>query len=233
MRKAAVAIVAVLALLSLALEGCDDAANKAASQEQIRARVTPATKPAGKDGIAFVILLDTSGSMEGNKLGVAKQCVLSIVQQAADFSAQRHVPVEMAIYHFAALPELVVPMGKPDPAGAEGKVNAMAANGATGIGEAVIHATRQLNDSGYVATHILVVTDGENTSGVAPETVARAFKELPDSLRPNVYLVAFDVNASVFNQVKEAGWLVYPAADSAQLRKTLDQIVGGQILLEK
>jgi Mg-chelatase subunit ChlD len=227
------AIIVTIAALTFLLSGCDDNSSTPAALQSIRAQVTPQAKPTPKAGIAFAVLLDTSGSMEGDKLRVAKQSVLTIVQQAADFSTQRHIPVEMTVYHFAALPEIVIPMGKPAPAAAADKVNAMTANGATGIGEAVIRATRQLNDSGYTNTHILLVTDGENTSGTTPEAVARAFKDLPDGLRPSVYLVAFDVNASVFQPVKEAGWAIYPAADGTQLHQTLDQIVGGQILLEK
>jgi hypothetical protein len=151
-------IIVIFAALTFLLSACDDNSTTPAALQSIRAQVTPQAKPTPKDGIAFAVLLDTSGSMEGNKLRVAKQSVLTIVQQAADFSIQRHVPVEMTVYHFAALPEIVIPMGKPDPAAAADKIN---------------------------------------------------------------------------STLKEAGWAIYPAADGTQLHQTLDQIVGGQILLEK
>lgn len=186
-----------------------------------------------REGIAMVVLLDTSGSMEGSKLETAKGCVVSIVKQAEEFSTQRSVPVELAVFGFSSVATEIVPMGKPNADRAARQVKSMVAGGSTGIGDAVTRASRLLNESGYSAKHVLVVTDGENTAGTPPEEVARAFKSLSPELRPSVYLVAFDVDAAVFNKVKEAGWPVYSATNAAQLRATLDEVVGGEILLEK
>ena len=81
--------------------------------------------------------------------------------------------------------------------------------------------------------HLLVVTDGENTDGVAPDRVAVAIGKRPDAERPSIYFVAFDVEASRFSGVRDAGGLVLSAANANELNDTLDTLLRGKILVEK
>jgi hypothetical protein len=81
--------------------------------------------------------------------------------------------------------------------------------------------------------HLLVVTDGENTDGFSPERVAAAINRRPEAERPSLYFVAFDIEASRFNDVKESGALVLGAANARDLNATLDALLRGNILLEK
>jgi hypothetical protein len=80
--------------------------------------------------------------------------------------------------------------------------------------------------------HILVVTDGENNKGYAPSDVVAAIGRLPEASRASVYFVAFDVAADVFKPVRDAGGLVLPAANEAELQQTLDFVLSGRILVE-
>jgi hypothetical protein len=47
-----------------------------------------------------------------------------------------------------------------------------------------------------------------------------------------VYFVAFDIAASRFAPVRDAGGLVLPAANAAELNQTLDALLTGKILVE-
>lgn len=84
-----------------------------------------------------------------------------------------------------------------------------------------------------MSRHVVVVTDGENTKGPAPAFVLRSLAGRPEDLRPSVYFVAFDVAASVFADVKQAGSLVLSASNALQLQEAVDFILGEKILLEK
>ena len=98
----------------------------------------------------------------------------------------------------------------------------------------MITAKRALDATGLTRRHLLVVTDGENTDGVAPETRRRAPSASgPDAERPSIYFVAFDIDASRFARVRDAGGLVLAAANAHELNTTLDSLLRGKILIEK
>jgi hypothetical protein len=48
-----------------------------------------------------------------------------------------------------------------------------------------------------------------------------------------MYFVAFDVEASRFARVRDAGGLVLPAADATELTSTLNTLLSDKILVEK
>jgi hypothetical protein len=77
------------------------------------------------------------------------------------------------------------------------------------------------------------VTDGENTDGYRPADVMTALARRPESERPSVYFVAFDIAAARFEAVKNAGGLVLAAANAQELTSTLDYLLTGKILVEQ
>ena len=81
---------------------------------------------------------------------------------------------------------------------AEAALDAVRPDGGTPIGDAMIAAKRELDATGLSRRHLLVVTDGENTDGFAPERVAAAIGRRPEAERPSIYFVAFDIEASQF-----------------------------------
>lgn len=201
------------------------------------------------DGVGAAILIDVSGSMaenvkgaDGNsvaKIDVARRAVLKLIGQTATF-AKVHADqnVQLGIYEFSARDRQpscrqVVALSSPDPDRAATLVQAMRPDGATPIGDAIIDVKRKLDASGLRRMHILVVTDGENNRGYTPAEVVAAIGRLPESYRASVYFVAFDVAAEKFNTVRDAGGLVLPATNEAELQQTLDYILTGKILAEQ
>ncbi len=112
-------------------------------------------------------------------------------------------------------------------------VASIMADGGTPIGSARINAKRELDATGLSRRHLLVVTDGENTDGFEPEDVTAAIGRRPEAERPSIYFVAFDIEASKFSGVKDAGCLVLAAANAKELNDTLDALLSGKILVEK
>ena len=202
-----------------------------------------------RDGVAAAIVVDVSGSMQdrvvdtegrrARKIDVARRAARDVVAQFAAYAAQhRDEPVSLGIFEFSrrdGQPDCrpVLPMGPPDLAGAEAALARLDPDGGTPIGAALITATQALTASGLSRRHLLLVSDGENTDGFAPEDVAAAIAKRPETDRPAIYFVAFDVAAERFARVRDAGALVLSAANARELNETFDTLITGKILVEK
>jgi hypothetical protein len=82
--------------------------------------------------------------------------------------------------------------------------------------------------------HVLVITDGLNTVGPAPEVLlAPLMKQAEKAGTPLfTHFVAFDVDAKQFAPVKKLGATVVGAADETQLNTQITFILEEKILLE-
>jgi hypothetical protein len=209
--------------------------------------------PAGvsrKDGIAAVLLLDVSGSMgsvvadaDGKKrpkIDIARRCVINVVKQTQRFALENSgQPTLLGLYEFSGNRRgeppcrPLVALGAPSLAAARDALDKAKADGDTPIGDAIITGKQALDQAGMTRSHILVVTDGENTQGFSPVDVVKAIAALPDDQRPGIYFIAFDIAASVFDPVKAAGAMVLPASNEKELQESLDFLIGNKILLEK
>lgn len=203
---------------------------------------------ASREGIAAVVLIDVSGSMDDDvkdadggsqpKIEVARRAALDLVRQFDRYAkAHPDETVLLGIYEFSERSgepstRAVVALEAPDPAGAERVLSLLKADGGTPIGEAMIAGKRALDRVGLSRRHLLVVTDGENTDGHRPGDVMAALGRRPEAERPSVYFVAFDIEARRFNTVRDSGGLVLAAANARELNDTLDSLLSGKILVE-
>ena len=216
------------------------------AERKLDAALAPATPFEERPGLAAVVLIDVSGSMEQRirgertqKIEVARRSALDLVDQFVRYAADHpKETVQLSVAEFSARDgqddvRVVIPMGAPDLERARTAIAAMRADGGTPIGSAVIHAKRALDATGLARRHLLVVTDGENTTGEDPEDVVAAIGRRPELERPSVYFVAFDVDASRFDDVRSAGGLVLAAGSGKALGETLDSLLRGRILIEK
>ena len=209
--------------------------------------LAPASTPSQRSGLAAAIMIDVSGSMGKSprrgsdpKIASARRSALDLVDQFARYAKDHpSEPVLLGIYEFSARrgqpsAREILPMGPPPArARAAEAIAGMKASGDTPIGEAMIAGKRALDATGLSRRHLLVITDGENTEGFEPGEVATALAQRPETERPSVYFVAFDIEASRFDEVKEQGALVLEAADSHGLNQTLDMLLRGEILVER
>jgi Ca-activated chloride channel family protein len=209
--------------------------------------LTPDPGVAERDGLAAMIAIDVSGSMneragggsDERKIVSARRAAIDLVEQFARYADDhKGEPVLLGVYEFSDKdnePDLrpIVTLGPPDRVRARAAIDKMEADGGTPIGNAMISAKKLLDSTGLSRRHLLVVTDGENTSGPEPEDVAAAIARRPASEQPSMYFVAFDISASRFNAVRDAGGLVLEAANAKALNDTLDSLLRGKILIEK
>jgi hypothetical protein len=205
---------------------------------------------ADDDGVALGILYDTSGSMRdavpnsrhstSPKYVIANHALLDVVKQIQTYttngvSTPRKVDVGLFIFDKSDAKE-VVKLG-PFDAGAiqNWTTNFSKPSGSTPLGNALRTVSKAVLESPEPRKHIIVITDGENTAGPAPENVMPGINRAADKKQSPVFVhfIAFDVKADVFNGVKKQGASVASAADESQLNSQLDFILQNQILLEK
>ena len=247
----------LLLILAVAVSrgGCtrEDANQRrgARSAGRIDAALAPAsaTPAPQREGLAAAILIDVSGSMndevegEGGrderKIEIARRAAADLVDQFARY-AEEHAdePVLLGIYEFSERRDqpdcrAVLAMAAPDRERARSALAGMRPDGGTPIGSAMIAGKRELDATGLARRHLLVVTDGENTDGFDPDDVAAGIARRPEAERPSIYFVAFDIAASRFNGVKDAGALLLSASNARELNDTLDTLLRGKILIEK
>ena len=218
-----------------------------AASRKLDAALTPESPAPERDGLAAAILIDVSGSMQrapGQGKGTAKivdarRAAVDLVDQFSRYADDhKGEPVLLGIYEFSGLdgqPDCreVIPMGPPDRSRAAAAIAGMKAVGGTPIGNAMIAGKLALDKTGLSRRHLLVITDGENTTGPSPEDVAAAITRRPSVEQPAMYFVAFDVSASRFDSVRNAGGLVLEAVNAKALNDTLDSLLRGKILIEK
>jgi von Willebrand factor type A domain len=222
---------------------------EASAAQELDEQLAPPTPVPPKDGLAAAIVIDVSGSMKEKvagrggdrerKIDIAQRAAIDLVDQFASYARDHQdEAVQLGVYEFSSRggePDCrtVVEMGPPDRERAAAAIARLDADGGTPIGGAMITAKRMLDATGLTRRHLLVVTDGENTDGIEPERVAAGINKRPDAERPAIYFVAFDVDASRFNGVRDAGGLVLSAANATELNNTLDALLRGKILVEK
>ena len=232
--------------------GCrrgEEESRETRSARRIDAALTPASAVSAREGLAAAILIDVSGSMndevegEGGrdepKIAIARRAASDLVDQFARYAEEhKDETVLLGIYEFSerrgeADCRPVLPMAPPDRESARTALQRMRPDGGTPIGSAMVTGKRELDATGLTRRHLLVVTDGENTDGYDPDDVAAAIARRPEAERPSIYFVAFDIAASRFNGVKDAGALLLSASNARELNDTLDTLLRGKILIEK
>ena len=191
-------------------------------------------------GAAVAILVDTSGSMKERAAGdsrtksaVAQEAIEAMLDATDAFVAKRpDFPIKIGIYSFASGVRTLRPIQPYDRAAIRATLESLPRpGGGTAIGEAMREARPDLYRAGVFRKYLLVVTDGENTSGRDPADVARdIFRKSEGAVQ--VYFVAFDTSPEKFAFLKEAGGDVIGAGTGVELRHALDGIYQGKILAE-
>jgi len=193
-------------------------------------------------GASVAILLDNSGSMDNRarrdvhgrpKYIVAREAIQAMLAATDSFVATHpDFPINVGLYRFSKTVEQLVPISRYDAVALREALSASAKpNGGTAIGDAMDAARADLYRAGTFRKYILVVTDGENTEGRSPRSVAREIANRSGGA-VRMYFVAFDVDAKRFDFVKDVRGEVVGASDGPALRASLDTIYRGKILAE-
>jgi Mg-chelatase subunit ChlD len=191
-------------------------------------------------GAAVAILVDTSGSMAKDAPGDDRP-KHEVARSGADDDARCHeqfigrrpdFPIKIGLYSFSSNVRTLMPIQRYDRTVVRTALsNIPRPGGGTAIGEALRTARPDLYRSGVFRKYLLVVTDGENTSGRSPDEVARDIYGKSEGA-VQIYFVAFDTSPEKFAFLKEVGGGVFGAGSGVELRKALDEVYQGKILAE-
>ena len=212
--------------------------------------VTPCLRAADEDGVALAIIYDTSGSMKepvpnatggsSPKYVIANRALIAIASQIQAFATNaatgtpRKIHAGLFIFNGESARE-VIPFG-PFDAGAiqDWAKHFSTPGGNTPLGNSLDVAAHTVLNSPLSRKHVLVITDGINTSGPPPSAVLPRLKQQAAQKQTSlsVHFVAFDVDAKVFDSVKKQGATVAGASNEKQLNTQLQFILQKQILLE-
>lgn len=233
----------LIALLVAAAAGCADARRERARDRADAGDGADAPYQAAVEeglGAAVAILVDTSGSMKERAPGdsrpkyvVAQEALEAMLEATDAFVAKRpDFPIKIGVYTFSSSVHQQRPIQPYDRAALRATIESLPRpGGGTAIGEAMREARPDLYRSGVFRKYLLVVTDGENRNGRAPDEVAREiFRKSEGAVR--IYFVAFDTSPAKFAFLKEVGGDVIGAGSASELRVALDGIYQGKILAE-
>jgi Ca-activated chloride channel family protein len=197
--------------------------------------------------IAIAIVYDTSGSMGDvvkDKAGaaepkyvIANRALGAIVTKLEKFAASGGHKVQAGLFIFRDKGgQEVVKIGPLDPAALRGWIAGFRRpTGGTPLGTVVADAAKALAGIKAGSRHVLVITDGENTVGPAPDALLPGL--LGEAAKKGAplqfHFVAFDVDARVFAGVRKLGATLVGAANEMQLNDKISIILEEKILLEK
>jgi hypothetical protein len=208
-------------------------------------------RAAEEDGVALAIIYDTSGSMHDSvrdttgrmspKYVIANRALTAVAKQIQAYatSSTGGTPrrVDAGLFVFSGnTARQAVKFGPFDAAALEDFArNFSNPNGNTPLGNALNVASRTVLNSPLSRKHVLIITDGLNTEGPAPEVVMPNIKRQAEEKHAtlSVHFVAFDVAAQQFAPIKKLGATVVGAADEKQLNTQLEYILQRKILLEE
>lgn len=204
---------------------------------------------ADDQGVALAIIYDTSGSMRDPvpdaagqatpKYIIANRALSAVAKQIQAFATntaagQRRIDAGLFIFEGEHARQ-VVKFGPFDDAALESWAGRFSnPHGNTPLGNSLIAATRVVLNSPLPRKHVLVITDGMNTAGPAPQVVLPKLQRQAHERQAmlSVHFIAFDVDAKQFARLKRLGVTVVGAADEKQLNTQLDFILQRKILLE-
>lgn len=240
MKKKSILAMALTSVLLVSVSGCAESGQVISNKEM---QAIP------RDAIGVYVVIDCSGSMLDpvqNKDGalepkyvIANRSLIALGNKLDDYMK--------AAYGRSMLVGIVKISGSAGLSAREYRTNNVTGmfqnwvalykgpNKGTPIGDAMTIATRDLNNVPLKSKHIIVITDGENTSGPSPQEVMPSMLKTAEGYGTplGVYFVAFDVNSATFKKVEELGGVVVGADNEKQLNEKIDYILNEKILLEK
>ncbi|HOJ64191.1 MAG TPA: vWA domain-containing protein [Spirochaetota bacterium] len=205
-------------------------------------------------GISIVIAVDCSGSMkdwaanakpdEPEKYKVASQSLNEVISFLEDFynkeMKKNNIKLKLAILKFNSDVNVVFDLQEVNDSIFK-SIKEITSNpynfypsGRTAIGATLEKGTEILMQSGTIFKSLILITDGQNTEGVAPEAVLKAIVNNNNNLStPDfpvltntilVTFVGFDLEENVFSRLKDFGARVVSASNSEELKDVLKNI---------
>lgn len=207
--------------------------------------------PKKLEGLGVVILVDLSGSMTQPikkngipKIETAEKAVNATLDSLRAFGqANPNKKIQVAVEGFSR--ETVTIMSSRPSQQITGKF-ALEANGGTAIGDALLRAKSILTEMNAKSSHIILISDGENTDGQSPETVLMAMQMLKNyyadnnaktlkafAEKPSIHMIAFGIRKNSFSSLQPYLSSIREAGSENELVSSMDKILEDEVLAEK
>ena len=233
-------VAAAVLLLACDTNGRRERSRQARAAREAESAATYQAEVEESLGAAVAILVDTSGSMRDGAPGdsrpkfvVAQEALEAMLDATDAFIARRpDFPIKIGIYSFSSHVRTLRPI-EPHTSRRHPRLSTRCRVRAAARRSVkrCARARPDLYRAGVFRKYVIVVTDGENTSGRTPDEVVREIFEKSEGA-VQVYFVAFDTSPEKFSFLKEAGGDVIGAGTGGELRQALDRIYQGKILAE-
>jgi Mg-chelatase subunit ChlD len=239
--------------LGLVVLGCGRASSSSSASPRSQGDGAPPytlslAEVSGKDAIAagslgVMFCVDVSPSMNDRvgserKIDASKAAMKTVLDQLEAWAkANPNKKLKVGLIAFSGRADVVRPLALFDKPALEKAIQNLQLGNATAIGDAMILGSQELLRAGVENKALIVLTDGENNRGIRPDWVMGALSKNHNNLAMptddvKVFLLAFDIQASKFNEVKNAGAAVLESKDKPALDKILKEAVD-EVLLEK
>jgi len=193
--------------------------------EQLAALAATSSSSASliQSGISISIVIDTSGSMAGDRLSTVKNTFKEVIKSRICTAKE---PVEYSIINCGQPLTVITPITLFNKQSLD-EISQLNAEGGTPLGEAVFEAYSQLSLSHRERKCIFILTDGMANGSYAPEEIVGAMQDR--GLHTDIYLIGFQSQAGYYQRMKEHGVTVLMVEDAKSLENTCD-LVFEQIL---
>lgn len=204
-------------------------------------------KSVAADGIALAVVFDTSGSMNqpiaakssagrDSKLRIAQRAFGLVLDRLEAFTKSPAAkPLSVGVTIFKGQDATVaLPLAPFDATSLRRWLADTRADGATPLGNAIYLAGQELLATPAASRHLLVLTDGANTTGRKPEAALTQLNQAAERKQIAVFthIIALDIAPATFAALKKQGATLIGAADETQLNAQFDFILEEKILVE-
>ena len=209
--------------LSLILLGCPPPVNVPpvpASRARAIAQI--------QSGVAVAVVLDTSGSMGGQKIEDVKRILLTSIKDKLNlYNVMGEGKLHLALIDCGSGfgSEIPLPMDEFNESLYTQTINSLSADGGTPLARCVHHAYQELLKSGASDKHIFVLSDGQAEDNLSQELASR----LPSV---GIHVIGFQSDESYYAPFKDVGGQVIMVDDAETLDTTTSKIFKAILKLE-